>query len=50
MSFMHLTEHLQGNHLLRPAQVEAAFTAVGMQARTYLFVDDTEMVVVARRV
>ncbi len=50
MSFMHLTEHLQGNHLLRPAQVEAAFTAVGMQARTHLFVDDTEMVVVARRV
>lgn len=49
MSFMHLTEHLQGNHLLTPALVEAGFGAAGLACETHLFADDTEMVVVARR-
>ncbi len=49
MAFQNLNEHVQGNHFLRPDEIEAAFRAVGMQASTHLFVEGTEAVVVARR-
>jgi len=49
MAFMGLVEHLQGNHLLRPAEVEAALEAAGFSATTHLLMDETEMVVVGRR-
>ncbi|MCB9780879.1 MAG: class I SAM-dependent methyltransferase [Alphaproteobacteria bacterium] len=49
LSFMHLNEHVQGNHLLTPALIQDAFAAVDMDSEVFLFADDTEMVVVARR-
>jgi SAM-dependent methyltransferase len=49
MAFQNLSEHVQGNHFLRPAEVEAALAAVGLQPQTFLFADGAEMVVVGRR-
>ncbi len=49
LSMMHLSEHVQGNHLLTPQLVEAGLSAAGLACETHLFLDDTEMVVVARR-
>jgi SAM-dependent methyltransferase len=49
MAFMGLVEHLQGNHLLRPVEVEAALGAAGFVPHTHLLMDETEMVVVGRR-
>lgn len=49
MAFHNLSEHVQGNHFLRPAEVEEAFRAVGMSAETWLFADGAEMVVVGRK-
>ncbi len=49
MAFQNLSEHVQGNHFLRPPEIEAAFASVGMQAETYLFANGNEAVVVGRR-
>ena len=49
MAFQNLSEHVQGNHFLRPAEVEAAFRAVGMAAESFVFAEGTEMVVVGRK-
>ncbi len=48
MSFQNLTEHVQGNHFLRPDEIAGAFEAVGMTARIHLFANDTEAVVVGQ--
>lgn len=49
MAFQNLGEHVQGNHFLRPAEIEEAFRAVGMRASTMLFAEGTEAVVVGVR-
>lgn len=49
MAFQNLAEHVQGNHFLRPAEVAAAFEAVGLTPEIHLFADDKEAVVVARK-
>lgn len=48
-AFQNLSEHVQGNHFLRPEEIETAFRAVGMTATTHLFVEGTEAVVVGRK-
>ncbi len=49
MAFQNLTEHVQGNHFLRPEEIEAAFRAAGMAATVHLFAKGNEAVIVARR-
>ncbi len=49
MAFQNLSEHVQGNHFLRPEEIEAAFGRVGMQARTHRFGDGAEALVVGTR-
>jgi hypothetical protein len=46
MAIQNLSEHVQGNHFLRPAEIEAAFAEVGMRAQ---FGGGLEAVVVATR-
>ena len=48
MAVQNLSEHVQGNHFLRPDEIEAAFRAVGMSATALLFVEGAEAVVVGR--
>ncbi|MDH5445028.1 MAG: class I SAM-dependent methyltransferase [Gammaproteobacteria bacterium] len=48
MAFQNLSEHVQGNHFLRPDEIVGEFERVGMQAEVYLFGDDREAVVVGR--
>lgn len=49
MAFQNLNEHVQGNHFLRPDEIEAAFRAVGMRATTQLFAEGTEAIVIGER-
>ncbi len=49
LSFQNLSEHIQGNHLLQPEEIVAAFTGQGMQSQVYRFAGDNEAVIVARR-
>ena len=49
MAFQNLSEHVQGNHFLRPEEITAAFEGVGMTATIYLFAVGNEAVVVGRR-
>lgn len=49
MAVQNLSEHVQGNHFLRPDEIEAAFTEVGMTATIHLFRDGSEAVVVGRK-
>lgn len=49
MAFQNLNEHVQGNHFLRPAEIEAAMRSVGLEPRTTLFAEGTEAVVVGTR-
>jgi hypothetical protein len=49
MAVQNLSEHVQGNHFLRPDEIEAAFTEVGMEATVYTFREGSEAVVVGRR-
>lgn len=49
MAFQNLGEHVQGNHFLRADEIEAAFRKVGMEARTYLFLNGNEAVVVGTK-
>ena len=46
MAFQNLSEHVQGNHFLRPAEIEEAMREVGLVPRSYLFADGAEAVVV----
>ncbi len=48
MAFQNLTEHVQGNHFLRPSEIEEAFERVGMSAKVHLFGPGTEAVIVAK--
>ncbi len=49
MAFQNLSEHIQGNHFLRPEEVAAEFENAGMEASVHLFLDDREAVIVGRR-
>ena len=49
MAFQNLTEHVQGNHFLRPDEIMAAFEKVGMPAKAHLFAQGTEAVIAAQR-
>lgn len=49
MAFQNLSEHVQGNHFLRPEEIAAEFEKVGMSAEVYLFGEDREQVVVGRK-
>jgi len=46
MAFQNLSEHVQGNHFLRPEEITAEFDKLGMSSEIYLFGDDREAVVV----
>ena len=49
LAFQNLSEHVQGNHFLRPDEIQAAFAQVGMHSQAYLFARGNEVVVVAQR-
>ena len=49
MAWQNLAEHVQGNRFLRPAEIEAALEAAGLEAQTQLFADGNEAVVVGTR-
>ena len=49
MAYQNLSEHVQGNHFLRPTEVEAAMRQAGLEPTTHLFAEGTEMVVVGRK-
>ena len=49
IAFQNLTEHVQGNHLLRAAEIAAAFAAIGMTPEVFHFADGQEAIIVARR-
>jgi SAM-dependent methyltransferase len=49
LAFQNLSEHVQGNHFLRPDEIEAAMREVGLSAKTFLFAEGTEAVVVGTK-
>ncbi len=49
MAFQNLSEHVQGNHFLRPEEIEAALRSVGLTPRVHLFAGGNEAVVVGTR-
>jgi len=49
MAFQNLSEHVQGNHFLRPEEIESAMRSAGLEPKTWLFGDGTEAVIVGRR-
>ncbi len=49
MAFQNLSEHVQGNHFLRPDEIEAAMRGAGLTPTTHLFGEGTEAVVVGVR-
>lgn len=49
MAFQNLSEHVQGNHFLRPDEIAEQFRAVGMDTEVFLFANDREAVIVGRK-
>lgn len=49
MAFQNLAEHIQGNRFLNSEEIEVEFRSVGMEAKTYLFANGNEAVVVGRK-
>jgi SAM-dependent methyltransferase len=49
MALSNLFEYVQGNHFLRPEEIQAAFHQVGMETRVHLFANGNEAVVVGRK-
>ncbi len=49
MAFQNLSEHVQGNHFLRPDEVGAELEKLGMRVEQHLFADGNEMVIVGTR-
>ena len=50
MAFQNLSEHVQGNHFLRPEEIESAMRSAGLEPQTHLFADGNEAVIVGTRV
>ncbi len=49
MAFQNLTEHVQGNRLLRPDEIEAAFEAAGLVCEVHLFAHGNEAVAIGTK-
>lgn len=49
MALSNLFEYVQGNHFLRPEEIEAAFHQVGMETRVYLFANGNDAVIVGTK-
>lgn len=49
VAFQNLTEHVQGNHFLRPTEIAEAFNGVGLTPEIFSFADGREAVVVGVR-
>ena len=49
LAYQNLGEHVQGNHFLRPAEIESAMRAAGLSPQTFLYADGAEAVVVGAR-
>ncbi len=49
LAFQNLSEHVQGNHFLRPAEIEAAMRKAGLTPETFLFAEGAEAVIVGVR-
>ena len=49
LAFQNLSEHVQGNHFLRPDEIQAAFAQAGLPSQVHLFAQGNEAVVVAQR-
>ncbi|MCW2275355.1 methyltransferase domain-containing protein [Rhodoblastus acidophilus] len=48
-AFQNLTEHVQGNHLLRAVEIAQAFEDAGMGVEIFRFAEGQEAVIVARK-
>lgn len=49
MAFQNLAEHIQGNHFLRPEEIEKEFQHLGMKVEVHLFANGNEAVIVGRK-
>ena len=49
MAFQNLAEHAQGNFFLTPKQIENQFEKAGMSAKTELFLNGNESVIIAKK-
>ena len=49
MAFQNLSEHVQGNHFLRPEEIAEEFARAGLEPQIHLFAEGREAVVVGRR-
>lgn len=49
LAFQNLTEHVQGNHLLRAGEIAQELRAAGLDPQAHLFAEGHEAVVVARK-
>lgn len=49
VAFQNLTEHVQGNHFLRPSEIAEAFQVAGLTPEVYDFLEGREAVVVGTR-
>ncbi len=49
LAFQNLSEHVQGNHLLRADEVAEELRAAGLEPQTHLFAEGLEAVIVARK-
>jgi SAM-dependent methyltransferase len=49
MALSNLFEYVQGNHFLRPEEIQAAFEQVGMETSVHLFANGNEAVIVGTK-
>lgn len=49
MAFQNLAEHVQGNHFLRPDEIERALRDVGLEPEVRLFAEGREAVVIGKK-
>lgn len=49
MAFQNLSEHVQGNHFLRPDEIAEAMKSAGLEPEVHVFAEGAEAVVVGRR-
>jgi hypothetical protein len=49
MAFQNLSEHVQGNHFLRPDEVAEAMESAGLEPEVFTFAEGNEAVIVGRK-
>src|SRR5690606_18356531 len=49
MAFQNLSEHVQGNHFLRPAEIAEAMAGAGLVPEVHTFMGGNEAVVIGRK-